>query len=60
MKILKTEDEVLRIYLEDDAVCLQFDDYVTSLTPLEAQLLATTLAEISNETRYFKGLRAST
>lgn len=59
MKILKTEDEVLRVYLEDDEVCLQFDDYVTSLTPLEAQVLATTLSEISNETRYFRGLGAS-
>jgi len=59
MKIVDTNDEVLKVFRDDeDYIWLEFEDKAFPFTPLEARELGLLLREIANQTDYFQGLNA--
>jgi len=57
MKILETDEQVLKVYIEQEKIILEFEYalHSHSLTPIEAQQLADRLNKLCKQTKYFQG-----
>jgi hypothetical protein len=56
MKIIETDEPILKIYDDGEQVWLEFEDRAHSFSPLEAQALCQCLLKVVNNTSYFRGL----
>lgn len=56
MKIIETEEEVLKVYDDGEDIYLEFEDRAYSFTPLEAKALCESLLRVVNNSSYFRGL----
>lgn len=57
MKIIETDDDVLKVFLDDESICFEFENTEYFFTPLEADELAEILKKLCNKTKYIKGLK---
>ncbi len=58
MKIIATEEEVLKVYDDGDDIWLEFEDKAYALSPIEAKDLCDLLYKVYKESTYFKGFGA--
>ena len=56
MKIVETADEVLKVYVDQNHLWLEFEDSLSRLTFEEADSLRVTLHKLLIDTDYFKEL----
>lgn len=59
MRILETEDEVVKVYEDKEHVYLEFEARVYALTALEAHTLGHSLLRIAEKTSYYKDVKSS-
>lgn len=57
MKIIETEDDILKIYSDGDDIWLEFEYESYCLSPLEAMALSDALTRVYKNSAYFQGLR---
>lgn len=55
MKIIESDDEVLKVYDDGECIWLEFEDAAYPFSPLEAQKLCESLLRTVNNSSYFKG-----